>query len=226
MSFWTPPKNNAVYPAADWESSAFPFTGTAVVHPALLIAPQRSQGFPESMPGIAGDWFEPPPAVLAAAFARRWRFSCDLQSPGVSYVVTDEEVEAPVSDWQAGIPNRSRGSWNELRDGATCGENDLPNWLHLSWGVGGSDSVPFLYDWEGGAWWPALSVRVQARDFCSSPEFSTAGVGGSVYTGQVSAVGLEFCGAAIPLRLTSAFSSGAALAGWIKIDAVEWLSVR
>jgi hypothetical protein len=221
MSLWIPHLSSIIPPDGDLDGGSV--ADRAVLHPSLLWVPRLIDSLPDLQPGIAGLYDAPPPAVVTAMYARRWKINASLSGAGPTLTVTDEVVD-PISaeTWTEAIED---GTGMTFFDQVGFSEDPefLSNWVQLSVVVASGN---LWWSWEDGLWWPGLTVFAQTRDFeAEGNQFSTAQVGGSS-GGAVSTspVVLTFCGVSIPLPYTD--SGGPGLSGSITIEPEDWLEVE
>ena len=192
----------------------------AVAHPVLLHVPRRVETLDLANAGFAAPFLFPPPIVLAAFYAKKWVFSAEITAAGLTYSVSNEEVDAIQNTWRGVFKNGQSVSWDDSIFG---GEDDL-NYIDFSWSFGSIYQV--THSWADDEWWPGLRVAIGARDFSlEGAPFGDAFAGNdSDSVGDAVEVSLTVCGETVTLY-RSLFDDDLPLSGTITIEPSEWIDV-
>lgn len=215
-TIYTPGRASIIPPNGDLEGDAW--SDRAAAHPALILVPRMTENLSGLRPGIEGEYFAPPPVVVAAMYAKQWRIDVAVSGAGVTLSRTAQiEPSDSSTNWRGAVQSGTLCS-------ATFSEGAEPtNFVTLSLSMGSGNC---WFSWADKEWWPGLEIFLQTRDFeADGTQLTTAliGTSGSI-GGSSTGVEVTFCGHTLPLYYTG--SVGPTLSGTIEIRPEDYLTVE
>jgi len=210
------PNSAAVIPAdGDWDEGFG--IERAVAHPVLLHAPSRFIE-PASRVLIDRPFYDPPPSVLAAFYAKTWDVVIDVTGPGGALAVS-ASVAALRSSW--GEVLAAGQSWSFDSETSASAPTDFTN-VSI-----GQRSGAANFNWnDNPGWWTGVSLLLSSTAWGVYPDpLVSVQMTATKSLGDIDAeVVFTFAGNIIPLYYTDAGDAGS-VSGTITATPSEWLDV-
>jgi hypothetical protein len=191
---------------------------SAFAHNVLLGVPFRTEtiDFSRFGPSIPGGLHSPPPSVIAAIYAKKWKIDVDVAGPGGG---TRETLQVDAGSQTWGEVLKSGQSLT-----AEAGNPDF------SGGVVDYTSVKLSLEFTSFAWsdptgwWPGFQCLIDSRTY-AFPSPPIRAVQASQWDRGHGATGIEVKFADEDFQTFYGFGGDSGLSGSIVLEPIEWLEV-